>query len=297
LAAALYNQAVAETQSRIHPLDIQAGELPCFATLRHAGHLVRTGMTWRDGQVWIDGRPCRPSGAGHLPWKSLAATGVRCVTGKAAVMVTQVRYGPAGQELALPYRGSVYMPTAHALARKLTAAGLLTRPLKPVLRVRLRLLDRLRSLDTPIRLPAHLAAAMGAEEVPARRLGEAHADLAAAAPARLAALRDEPGRQRWQAEQFPDATRRLDELDRRRRELAKVDQKAPELREIWKVMRDLQADLLARTVRQIDRDSQLADLDYYDSRGAILPWCIALGGEDFYRQVIDQAEVYEESSM
>jgi hypothetical protein len=297
LAAGLYNQAVTETQSRLHPLDTEAGELPCFATLRHAGHLVRTGMTWREGQVWIDGRPCRPSGSGHLPWKGLGATGVRCVTGKAALMVTQVRYGRTGRSLALPYRGSLYMPTAHALARKLAAAGLLTGPLKPVLRVRLRLLDRLRSLDTPIRLPPHLAAAMGAEEVPARRLGESHAEIAAEAAARLAALRDEPGRRRWQAEQFPDDTRRLDELDARRRELAAVNEKDPALREIWKIMRDLQTDLLARTIRQIDRDTQLADLDYYDSRGAILPWCIALGGPDFYRQVIDQAEVYEEKSM
>jgi hypothetical protein len=297
LAAGLYNQAVAETQSRLHPLDLGAGELPCFATIAHAGHLVRAGMTWRDGQVWIDGRCCRPSGTGHVPWESLAAAGVRCVTGKAALMVTQVRHGPTGRALALPYRGSQYMPTAHALARKLAAAGLLTGPLKPALRVRLRLLDRLRSLDTPIHLPPHLAAAMGAEEVPARRLGEAHAEIAAEAAARLAALRDEPGRQRWQAERFPDATRRLGELDLRRRELAKVNEKDPELREIWKVMRDLQADLLARTIRQIDRDTQVADLDYYDSRGAILPWCIALGGEDFYRQVIDQAEIYEESSL
>ena len=59
----------------------------------------------------------------------------------------------------------------------------------------------------------------------------------------------------------------------------------------------VQAELLDRTIRQIDRDTQVAELDYYDSRGAILPWCIALGGETFYNEVIARAEISEEHSL
>lgn len=296
-AAEAYNQAVAEAGARLRPLATKAGELPFFATFEHAGHLVRAGAVLRDGSLWIAGRPFALPADRRLPLEALAQAGVRCVAGKALLLVSQVRCGPTGQRLALPYRGSLYMPAAHLLARKLHDAGLLDGAMKPVVRVRLRLLDRLRSLDTPIRLPRHLASALGEAEVPARRLGAAHAAIAAEAEARLRRFADADWRARWQADQFPGILAEIGALDRRRRELAARGPKAPELREVWKRIRSLQGELLDRTVRQVDRDTQLAELDYYDSRGAVLPWCIALGGEAFYNQVIAQAEVYEEHSL
>jgi len=296
-ASALYNEAIAETRSRLRPLNTKDGELPFFATFEHAGHLVRTAVFLREGRLHVGERnfPAAPGRA--WPWKAMAEAGVRCVAGKAVVLALQVRLGTGGRALALPYRGSLYMPAAHLFARKLAAGGLLAGELKPVVRVRLRLLDRLRSLDTPIRLPAHLAAALGDEEVPARKLGENYAAVAAEARHRLKAFEDPASRDRWQKENFAGIAAEIDSLDARRRKLAAGDPKAPELRDIWKRLRRLQTDLLDRTVRQIDRDTQVAEIDYYDSRGAILPWCLALGGEAFYNEVIDQAEVYEEDSL
>ena len=296
-AAGLYNEAVAETGVRLRPLQVADGEMPFFATVDHRGRLVRTGIFRRGGRLRIGDREFgAPPGGGAL-CESFGNQGVRCIAGKAAVLVSQVRLGPGGDALAVPYRGSLYMPAAHRFARKLAAAGLLGGELKPVLRVRLRLLDRLRSLATPIRLPAHLAAAFGAEEIPARRLGEHHADVAAEAGGRLAAFRDASARERWQRESFPEIVDEIAGLDNRRREIAPRDPKAPELREIWKRSRGLAAELLDRTVRQIDRDTQVAELGYYDSRGAILPWCVALGGEAFYNEVVANAEIYEEHSL
>ena len=267
-----------------------------FATLTRDGHLVRTGVFLRDGRLHGGEESFAPGADGSLPLGALAAGGVRCLAGKAAVLVTQVRCRPEGQPLALPHRGSLYMPTAHRFARKLSEAHLLPGELQPIVRVRFRLLDRLRSLAAPIRLPAHLAAAMGAEEVRAGELGEAHAELAADARRRLEAFRDPAERQRWQERTLPEAHAEIAALDARRRELARTDPKAPELRELWKRIRPLQARLLDALLRRIDRDTQLAELDTYDSRGAILPWCIALGGEAFYRRVIEGAEVHEEPS-
>jgi len=294
-AAALYNEAIEQTGQRLRPLATKEGELPFFATRTRAGRLVRTGLYLDGGNVRIGERVVRlPRAFADLPG-ALAEAGVHCVAGKAAVLVTQVRMEPGGEPLALPYRGSLYMPAAHAFAQKLIGAGLLPGPVQPVLRVRLRLLDRLRRLETPLRLPAHLAAAMGAEEVPARALGEHHADLAAAAAERLRGFRDEAARRRWQEQTFPDTAAEIAGLDRRRRELARRDPKDPELRAVWKRSRALETELLEQTVRQIDRDTQVAELDYYDSRGAILPWCIALGGEAFYNAVVADAEIYEET--
>jgi len=295
--AALYDEAVVAADVGLRPLATREGELPFFATFEHEGRLVRTALHWRDGALHAADRAVPLPGGGADLGAALAGAGIRCVAGKAAVLVTQVRMGPAGEPLALPHRGSLYMPAAHAFARNLAAAGLLPGELRPVVRVRLRLLDRLRSLDTPIRLPGHLAEAMGAEEVPARALGEAHADLVADAAGRLAAFRDEATRDRWQRESFPEAAAEIDALDRRRRELAARDPKAPELRDIWKRLRALQTDRLAALVRRIDLDTQVAELGYYDSRGAVLPWCVALGGETFYNEVVRNAEITEEYSL
>ena len=160
-----------------------------------------------------------------------------------------------------------------------------------------RLLDRLGELDTPIRLPAYLANAMGSEEVPAKRLGEAWQDLASQARRRLENFRDDASRQQWQVSEMPDLHAEIAALNARRRDLATSNPKAPELREIWKAVSELQTKILDHTVRRIDADRQLADLEYYDTRGAALPWCVALGGEDFYNSVIGRAELHEEPSL
>jgi len=293
-AAGMYNDAIAETNMALRPLDTKAGELPLFAMLARDGHFVRTGVFLRDGAVEIDGQSFRPGKDGAPSAADLAAAGVLCLVGKAMLLVSQVRMGPAGDALAVPYRGSAYMPAAHALVRKLTAAGMVAGPLRPIIRVRLRLLDRLRELDTPIRLPVWLAEAIGGEEVPARRLGQAWQDLARQARRRLDSFRDDAARQRWQVQEMPDLHAEMAALNDRRRDLAAKDPKAPELRGIWKTVSGLQTKILDRTVRRIDADGQLADLDFYDTRGAAMPWCAALAGESFYNKVIDQAEVYEE---
>jgi len=296
-AAGLYNEAIAEANMPLRPLDTKAGELPLFATMAHAGHLVRTGTSFRGGAVEISGRTFKPDEDGSLSPQALSAGGIRCLVGKAMLLVSQVRLGPAGEPLAVPYRGSAYMPAAHALVRKLAGAGMLDGPVRPIVRVRLRLLDRLGELDTPIRLPAYLAEAIGSEEIPANRLGEAWEDLAGQARRRLESFRDDDARRRWQVGKMPELHAEIDALNARRRELATRDPKAPELREIWKAVSELRMRILDRFLRRIDADSQLADLAYYDTRGASLPWCVALGGEAFYNSVIDRAEVCEEPSL
>ncbi len=293
-AAGMYNDAIAETNMALRPLDTKAGELPLFAMLARDGHFVRTGVFLRDGAVEIDGRSFTTGKDGVPATADLAVAGIQCLVGKAMLLVSQVRMGPAGDALAVPYRGSAYMPAAHALVRKLAAAGMVAGPLRPIVRVRLRLLDRLRELDTPIRLPAWLAEAVGEEEVPARRLGQAWQDLANQARSRLDSFRDDAARRQWQVQEMPDLHAEMAALNDRRRDLAAKDPKAPKLREIWKTVSGLQITILDRTVRRIDADSQLADLDFYDTRGAALPWCVALGGESFYNEVIEKAELKEE---
>ncbi len=294
LAAGLYNQAIEETRSDLRPLSTNNGELPFFAVLDRQGRRARTAAFLDGERIVIGERSFDLPPGRRLPLEAMARAGVRCLAGKAVLLVIQVRLGRTGRPLALPYRGSLYMPTAHLLAAKLNAAGLLDGPLRPVVRVRFRLLDRLRSLETTLRLPAHLAAGLGAEEVPARRLGEAWADLARESSERLESFRDAAGRERWQRRAFPELVGRIEQLQQQRRQLARQPHAPEDIRGLYQQAKELERRLLAETLRQIDRDWQLRQLDYWDSRGALLPWCLALGGEGFYERVMREAEVYEE---
>ncbi len=293
--AALYNDAIEETDGDLRPLAIEEGELPFFAIMDHQGHVVRCASYLRGDEILFGRQPIPLADGRRLPIDAMAEAGIRALAGKALILVIQARLGPNGQPLAMPHRGSLYMPSAHRLAAKLAEAGLLPGELKPVIRVRFHLLDRLRELDTIIRLPGHLAAAMGRAEVPARELGESWAGLAQDAAVRLDTLRSPSARTQWAKEHFPGLTAQIDALNQRRRRLAEGVTTPEEMRALWDQEKALQRELLHRTLRQIARDWQLRDLGYWDSRGALLPWSIALGGQAFYDRLLAEAEIREEA--
>ena len=292
-AARLYNQAVRETNLGLHELDVKHGEAPFFAFGCRGGRRTRRELRIVNGALVLAGETF-DAPEGRVPVEALRAAGVEGLAGKAIVLALQVRLPPGGAPLALPHGGSTYMPACHRFAALLKEQNLLPGEPSPVVRVRFGLLDRLRSLETTVRLPSHLAAAIGEEEIPARRLGETWADLVSEAKRRLADFTDPAKRQAWQETSLPKQTRSLAHLDAAKRRQAAANPKEPRVRELWKQMREIQNDVLARTLRRISLDWQLSQLDYYDSRGALLPWCLALGGEAFYHDVIAKADICNE---
>lgn len=294
LAAGLYNQAIEKTGVKLRPLAISRGELPFFASLSVDGHQVRTGVSLCDGRLVVGGRDFALGAGGALPTREMARAGITSLVGKAMLLVLQVRIGESGRPLALPYRGSLYMPAADRLAEELARAGLLPGRLKPVVRVRFRLLDRLRSLQTPIRIPEYLRRHFGTDVIPACRLGESYASLLDDARRRLELFRTRAGREQWQEQNLAELLAETDQLDALRRDLAARDPKGPGIREVWKQIRDRRARMLDATLRRIIADYHVTEIDYWDSRGAIRPWAVALGGQEFYDELIDNAEIYEE---
>lgn len=294
--AGLYNDAIVESGAPLHLLDVAAGELPFFAVMTHQGRAVRTAVHLDGSSVRIGGRSFALQGDGRIDPAVLGGAGVHGIVPKAVLLVIQVRLAPAGGPLAVPYQGSSYMPAVHCLVRKLTDAGVLEGPIHPVLRVRLAMLDRMGRLDTPIRLPNHLAECFGKTEIPASQLGRHYGDIATDAAARLDAFGIEAGRLRWQQDNCPGLLSRIEELDARRRDLARDDPKGQAVRNVGKAAKAVQTQLLERMLRQIAADWQIRQIDYWDSRGAIEPWCVALGGETFYNEVLDTAEIYEETA-
>ncbi len=296
-AAAIYNRAIEQAQVPLHPLRTDDGELPFFASFQHEGSYVRTGVFLREKHLRIGDWEFPLTADGGIPTAEMARAGIIALAGKAMLLVIQARIGAAGRPLALPYRGSPYVPAAHRLAADLAREGLLTAPLQPIIRVRLRFLDRLPAISKPIRLPEYLAAAFGQDEIPAAEFGRNWADLAADAAARLESFRTDQGRLQWQRDNLADLLGRIDDLDARRRKLAASAPVPEEIRGLWQQIKPLQIELLSRTVDQIARDWQVRDLEFWDSRGAVLPWAVALGGESFYNELIASAEIYEETGQ
>ncbi len=295
-AAGLYNRAVAETDVGLHKLQVNRGELPFYAVLPHCGRLVRTELSLQDAQLVIADKSFAIR-RGRLPVEALLRAGVRCVVGKAVALALEVRFRSAGEVMVLPYRGSLYIPAAHRFAALLSENNLLPGPLAPIVRVRFALLDHLRSLETTIRLPDHLVGYFGSTEIPARRLGEDYSAIAAEAADRLEGFKDPARRDQWLSETFPKQVQCIRSLNQQKRQLAAENPKDPRVREIWKRIRTIENRLLAAVLHQIAADYQTSRIDFYDSRGAILPWCLALGGESFYNEVIAKARITEETGQ
>ncbi len=294
-AAGLYNESVSQAGAGLRELRTSEGELPFFATMEREGGKVRCGVYVRGDELRLGEDTFALPADRRLPIDALKSAGVRCLAGKAVLLVIQVRLGPSGQPLALPFRGSLYVPAAHLLAEKLRESGLIGGELQPLMRVRFRLLDHMRRIETPIRLPEHLAECFGREEIPASTLGENWKALSAESAGRLESFKNPSARERWQRENLPREFAELSALDARRRELARRDPKSPEIRRASQAAKEIQTRIVDTTIRRIDRDTQISRIDTWDSRGAIYPWCIALGGQTFYNEVLTSAELYAET--
>jgi hypothetical protein len=292
----LYNGAIEESHLGLRSLRTAEGELPFFGTMKYQGHLVRCAAFLRGDTLTIGDVEMPLGPQRSMPLDAMQRHGIYALAGKAILLVLQVRTGAHATGLALPYRGSMYMPAAYCFERLLRQHKLLDAEPKPVYRVRLHLLDRIKSLDVAIRLPEHLRGYFGKTEIAARELGENYQAIARQAAQRLAKFRTDEGREGWFRDAYADVATEIDQMDRRRRELAQVDAKAPELRQIWRDIKLRKQELLGGLVHQISCDWQAGNIDYWDSRGAIMPWCVAMGGQQFYNDVLAGAEVYAESS-
>lgn len=293
--AGLYNEAVAETDVGVHPLHIARGELPFFVVAERNGHLVRTAATLEDGCV-VAGDWRWPVTAGRLPLAQMMEDGVRCLAGKALLLVLQVRLGEGGPALALPHLGSLYMPAAYALERKLRAAGMLTLPAQPVQRVRLRFFAAWRDCATRVRVPDYLRGVFSADELPAQDLAAEINRAVVSAEELLAELREPAGREAWQRRTFPELTGQREGTEQQRRALVQGPHDGATVRALSEQIKQWDRELLAKLTEAVVQALHIRNLSYYDSRGALLPWSIALGGEAFYERLLAQAEIRAETA-
>ncbi|MBQ6470358.1 MAG: hypothetical protein IJJ33_00110, partial [Victivallales bacterium] len=283
-----YNSSLTASHSPLTPL--KEGELPFFVIFRRGERMTRFPATWQDG--FLGAGACRwrlPPSPEAWPWEQMAADGVIAVSGKAVVMVNQVR-SEGGAPLALPRLGSLYMPTAYELARRLMDSGVAIP--HPVLRVRFRFLERWQGVSAIVRLPKDLADCVGVSEGPAGQLAPLLLHAMREAGDALHDLAEPSLRPTMLARRFQAELAEIHALQEAKRMAA--TQGNPDYRGILARIKSADRKLADAQVAWIASLVRLRDLTFFDSRGALLPWALALGGEPFYQQVLAQAEISEE---
>ena len=289
-AADAYNQALKDTGVGINPLHTAKGELPFFLIRRYGDRMERAPLVRQEG--------CLRAGTMEWPLHEVADRLEACrlqggiaIAGKALILVLQARIGSAAGALALPHMGSLYMPAAHAFERRLRERGLLRGTVYPVWRVRLRFFEHWRTCSTHVRPPAYLARAIGIEEGPAMEIAEAIEAAVRQAETTLEALRDPEQRRRLVARRFADRVQRREELDTRRRELARDPACRSEAKALWSQIKQLDREVIEAHAEWVVQLLRTLDVRYYDSRGALLPWALALGGEHLFDTMVTTADI------
>lgn len=295
--AACYNAAIEDTGVGVSTLHTGKGELPFFVVLRRDGHLVRTGLFLRDGRLAAGDTswPLR-AGAERLPLADMTAAGALCVVGKALLLVLHARMGPTGGPLVLPYLGSPYMPAAHALEARLRDAGVVTGNTAPLHRVRFDFFRHWQACRTVVRLPEYLRETFGAAEMRADAFAEALPAAVTRARTGLERMQDKEGRESMLEERFADQVQLKASLEAERRQLARNPETRPEAGRIWDRVKELDRALLEKHVAWVVRMLRVRDLELHNSRGALMPWSIALGGDEFYQRLLEDARIYVEEA-
>jgi len=286
--APLYNRAIAETNPGIAPLNPGKGDLPFFALWRRDGKNYRTPASWQGSALATDGFVF-PVSNGLLPLDEMRQHGLVALPPKALLLVMHARQHHA---LALPWQGSLYMPAARRLEE------LLQKKLAPVLRVRFHFFERLKTLDTPVRLPEWLAPFFSSDLLPASQFAIQLRDAQRDARATLDALRNNAAHL---ATLTPDLSAKINTLQRERASQSPQNPLRPlsPLRPLtpptpWQQQKSLQQQQARAQLHHIISLAHLLALDYWDSRGALLPHALALGGEPFYQSLLHNAEIFTE---
>ncbi len=284
----IYNESIEESGVELSLLSADTGTLPFFTVFRHNGHLVRSPLFLKNNKLV----------AGPLEWPVDCSMSnffslVSCLTGKALLLVIIARMQPNGSPLALPLHGSLYTPAAVILERKMRENGLLKTQLHPIMRVRLNFLDQLARTDTIITPPNYLHGFLPSQ-ISTRDFAKAVPEIIQESQSMLKQLKNEKTRkplfQKWQ----PELHQKINELKKLKDRYGRTPEKRHLCSSIWTEIKNTEKKLHQFCYEKVINTYHASELDYWNSRGAIMPWAIAAGGKEFYQHVISNAQIYDE---
>lgn len=291
----LYNQALADTHSPLTPLDPANGDLPFFALCQtpgpHPRH-YRTPLLLRGNALIADNQTFSLEN-GLPPLDQMRAAGITALPPKALLLVLLARTTQPRHALALPWQGSLYMPAARRLQTLLEP--LLHLNPAPVLRVRFHFLDHLATLDTPIRLPDWLAPLFPSQTLPANTFPPLLRQRQQNAAQTLATLTADPDAITPFIDSLnPGRANQINHLQTQRLRLSADPSTRTRAIPLWQQQKQLQQLHFHHALTHLLTLLHLQALDYWDSRGALLPHALALGGPAFYTRLLAHVTITPE---
>lgn len=280
----LYNESIDESGAELSPINPATGELPFFAIYEKEGHLVRSVITF-DGKNLTAGELSHPV--------ELFFDHVKAVSGKALLLVIIARLDSQGMPLALPVNGSLYTPASLILAEKIQQQFFSSK-LHPIKRVKFNFLDQLKHSKVLIRLPAYLQEFLP-ESMQADLLARKLPQLIAECRQTLKQLRSD--RETVFAGWYPELSAEIEELKARKNQYGRDPEKRHLCQALWHEIKTAEQRFHHSCYQRLIHTVHTTEIGYWDSRGALLPWSIALGGETFYNHLINSARIYTETQV
>ncbi len=278
----IYNESIEESGVELSPINAETGDLPFFVIYNKDGHLVRSSIKIENAELIAGGL--------KFPIDEFF-NHVKEVSGKALLLVIISRLNDSGTSLALPVNGSLYTPAAVILAKKMRESGFITDELHPIKRVRFKFLQSMRKSSVLINLPNYLHSFFPKT----MKANEFSAQLPEVVKQCKKTLQDLESNsevifQSW----FPELFQKINQLKSLKNQYGRDPEKRHLCSDIWKEVKELEKQFHTNCYQLLINTVHCSEIDYWDSRGALLPWSIALGGESFYQELISNAEIFSE---
>lgn len=278
----IYNESIEESGVELSKIDTGTGDLPFFAIYEKEGHLVRSSIRFESGKL----------SAGKLKFPiDEFGSHVKEVSGKALLLVIIARLNETGNPLALPLNGSLYTPAAILLAEKMKKNGFIKENLYPIKRLRFNFLKSMEKSSTLINLPEYLHRFFP-KVIKADKFAKQLPEVIKSCKKTLKDLENDPERifQSW----YPELFQQISLLKSLKNQYGRNPEKRHLCGEIWKEVKELEKEFHQNCYQHLIDSIHTSEIGYWDSRGALLPWSIALGGAPFYNELISNAEVFSE---
>ncbi|WP_127531624.1 hypothetical protein [Paenibacillus kobensis] len=302
-----YNAALQSCGSSITPIDTKSGGLPFYGVKRVNGQLCRYPFVYREGKLHFNDAEITLSSD---PWLDVLDLSTKCqiesIVGKAIPLMMQIRNQSSGNAVTMPMMGSPYMRVVDQYAdllyrqdaRKNNPNGI-----NKVIMVDFDVYGAMEQADFLFRLPPFLQKEFGCEIIHARdfpRLARAKSAEAKRVLERCLIGADE--RTQVYIEKFPTLAGTMDELEEKRKKIGKELSGTSRGTEAYHQLMERflsvkvehkrkQKEFITEKSKFLFQQWHVSGIDYWNHRGSIELWATALGGEEFYQQIIEKSSL------
>ena len=282
----IYNQSIEESGVELSPLC--EGSLPFFASYKVNGQHVRSGLKLINNQIKIADQYF------DIETTFDAFFGkIDILVGKALLLIITVRDFNIGHPLILPELGSLYTPAAVILANKLIKHQFIDQKPHAIFRLQFNFIDQLKNSKSVISMPRHLQHQLGTE-LAASELAKKLPTAMIKSQLILEQLTNPAMRENLFSAWTEELTQTIKQLKQTKAICGQDPDRRHQCSTLWIEIKKWEQEKERICFQRIVDLVQTTEMNYWNSRGALKPWSIAAGGEEFYHHLLKNSKLREE---